>query len=42
MKKKFNYIKLCLIIVFTMFMTSCVKVKINEFENSNILTTSYP
>jgi len=23
-------------------MTSCVKVKINEFENSNIITTSYP
>lgn len=42
MKKKINYIKLCLIIVFTIFMTSCVQVKINEFENSNILTTSYP
>ena len=42
MKKKLHFIKLCLLTLLIVFMTSCVKVKINEFENSNIITTSYP
>ena len=42
MKKKLHFIKLCVLTLLIVFMTSCVKVKINEFENSNIITTSYP
>lgn len=42
MKKRLHFIKLCVLILLIVFMTSCVKVKINEFENSNIITTSYP
>ena len=42
MKKRLHFIKLCVLTLLIVFMTSCVKVKINEFENSNIITTSYP
>lgn len=42
MKKRLHFIKLCVLTLLIIFMTSCVKVKINEFENSNIITTSYP
>ena len=42
MKKRLQFIKLCALTLLIVFMTSCVKVKINEFENSNIITTSYP
>lgn len=42
MKKKIHFIKLSILTLLIIFMTSCVKVKINEFENSNIITTSYP
>lgn len=42
MKKKLHFLKLYFITLLIIFMTSCVNVKINEFENSNIITTSYP